>query len=357
MENGRFLMMPRWLAGHPSAAPAERQVSFHVDLDSPLRLMEFYGLPPTSYSDCQLGSYYSRALERALRFFDRNGIKVTLFVVGDDLRRSAEFRTMAAAAHREGHELANHTFSHPFGLAALAEDAVRTEIMACDGLIAQIVGQRPVGFRAPGYDISARVMDFLEGAGYQYDSSGFWSVLTPLAKAVHRLRAKSRVVHAGYGGASWALPREPYFPRRDNWLMKGPERGIMELPLPTDMVGLPFYSNFHLLFPECVLRSRMLTPRRTYLVYLMHIVEFADTRDVIPHCLSMHPNAKMPFEKKLARLDILVKRMLASHRCVLSRDYTRDGAPGRRCGGAPQNAQVDGSAGAIERAPGWQRAC
>ena len=47
----------------------------------------------------------------------------------------------------------------------------------------QIAQQAPVGFRAPGYDMSERVLDVLMAQGYRYDSSVFPSWPYYLAKA------------------------------------------------------------------------------------------------------------------------------------------------------------------------------
>ena len=43
-----------------------------------------------------------------------------------------------------------------------------------------------MGFRAPGYQVTARVLQVLEDLGMEYDSSAFWSVLHPAMRLYRR---------------------------------------------------------------------------------------------------------------------------------------------------------------------------
>ena len=55
--------------------------------------------------------------------------------------------------------------------------------MQAHNVIGAIAQQPPVGFRAPGYDLSERVLDVLMAQGYRYDSSVFPSWPYYVAKA------------------------------------------------------------------------------------------------------------------------------------------------------------------------------
>src|SRR5205814_4038259 len=84
---------------------------------------------------------------------------------------------------RDGHELGNHSHTHPYELARLERARIDEEIARAHEVITGIAGVAPVGFRAPGYDMSERVIDALMAQGYRYDSSVFPSWPYYLAKA------------------------------------------------------------------------------------------------------------------------------------------------------------------------------
>ena len=93
----------------------------------------------------------------------------------DTLRRMAE----------AGHELGNHTYSHPYELCKLPQIQIDLELTKAHKVIAGCVGESfaPVGFRSPGYFVNGKVMRVLRDHGYIYDSSMFPSPPYYLAKA------------------------------------------------------------------------------------------------------------------------------------------------------------------------------
>lgn len=113
------------------------------------------------------GRYGVRAgLPRLERFLQRRSIRATVFVTASDAERHAQaIRALSAA----GHEIAARGSDlKPLpSLGALEGDALRS---ARDALAA-ITGQAPVGFRAPGGELSANTLRLLAELGYQYDAS------------------------------------------------------------------------------------------------------------------------------------------------------------------------------------------
>ena len=74
------------------------------------------------------------------------GQKCTFFMVGDRVSgRADEVKRMVA----EGHELANHSYSHAY-LNKVSAEAVRQEVAACNDAIAAAGGVRPGLMRLPG---------------------------------------------------------------------------------------------------------------------------------------------------------------------------------------------------------------
>lgn len=74
-------------------------------------------------------------------------IKATFFVVGSAV---ATYPEVVQRMVTEGHEIANHTWSHPSNMARKPERLVRRELQACHDIIVQTTGVTPRLFRPPG---------------------------------------------------------------------------------------------------------------------------------------------------------------------------------------------------------------
>jgi peptidoglycan-N-acetylglucosamine deacetylase len=88
----------------------------------------------------------------------------TFFVLGNaidgDDRRETLRRTVA-----EGHELANHTFTHPGDLSTLDEAVVRGEIDRAQAAIRETAGVEPVHWRTPFLRTSDRLLSLVGSLG------------------------------------------------------------------------------------------------------------------------------------------------------------------------------------------------
>jgi len=79
-------------------------------------------------------------------------IHATFFVIG---RNAVEHPEILRRAVREGHEIGNHSWSHPaFG--KMRDENVRTELQKTDDAIRSAIGVRPVLMRPPYGSITAR---------------------------------------------------------------------------------------------------------------------------------------------------------------------------------------------------------
>ncbi len=79
-------------------------------------------------------------------------IKATFFVIGENV---AEHPEIVARAAREGHEIGNHSWSHPnFG--KMSDDNVRSQLRRTDDAIRSATGNRPTLLRPPYGSITAR---------------------------------------------------------------------------------------------------------------------------------------------------------------------------------------------------------
>ena len=91
-------------------------------------------------------------------------LKATFFVVGQN---AADHPEILKRAVREGHEIANHSWSHP-NLARMSDEAVRRELQKTDDAIAAAIGKRPTLLRPPYGSITARQKKWIhEEFGYR----------------------------------------------------------------------------------------------------------------------------------------------------------------------------------------------
>jgi peptidoglycan/xylan/chitin deacetylase (PgdA/CDA1 family) len=152
------------------------------------------------------------ALTRAL-LDEAQGARLTVFAVGQWLAANPD---VAGRLRTGGHELANHTYTHP-SLGRLAAADVRAEIVRCAGAIAAVSGGRGAWFRPSAMEVpNATVLREAHRAGYptvvgyDVDSRDFTD---PGAAAVYDLVARGvrpgSVVslHLGHRGTVTALPR------------------------------------------------------------------------------------------------------------------------------------------------------
>src|SRR5437588_9377416 len=89
---------------------------------------------------------------RLLDLLAARHIKATFFLIGEN---AADYREIVAREAREGHEIANHSWSHPT-LAKMSDDGVRSQLRRTEDAIRSSIGTAPTLLRPPYGSISAR---------------------------------------------------------------------------------------------------------------------------------------------------------------------------------------------------------
>ena len=304
-------------------------LSIHVDVDSPIILSRWYGHSSVNYDIKNLEIFYENTFRRALSLFDEFGIKATFFCVGEEIEKSKHISNLLKEACSRGHAIANHTFSHPFGINTLSKEKITKEIVKCSAAIKNATGINPVGFRAPGYAIDTNVINILEETGIQYDSSAGWPLFHLLLKGIRLMKIinKNIKMDVGYGETNSFFRKSSYVPSEHNWkLISDKKRTIREFPLPTSFHLLPYYSNFHLSVPSFVRNTLINNVDNDYLIYLFHIIEFSSVHDdVIPNAIFQHPHIQVPFEKKIVFFRNVLTQIMKNRHSTLTENYIADG--------------------------------
>ena len=135
------------------AAQAPPRVSYSfVHVDGPYIAMTFDDGPA------------EKLTPKLLDLLAQHHIKATFFVIGQNV---ADYPDIVARAAREGHEIGNHSWSHP-NLGKMSDDSVRKQLRQTDNSIKQATGKRPTLMRPPYGSISSRQKQWIHDEfGYE----------------------------------------------------------------------------------------------------------------------------------------------------------------------------------------------
>jgi peptidoglycan-N-acetylglucosamine deacetylase len=189
-------------------------------------------------------SYLSSFVPLVLNLLDRLDLQITVFVVGADAARSANLPHLEAIAER-GHEIGNHSFSHDCSPHSSTPGQLEEEIVRAEEAIIGATGQRPIGFRGPGFTWSPELLEILGRRSYLYDASTLPTFLGPLARwyflARTRLSAEERRRRRALYGAfrNGFRSIRPY-----HWQLQGGAQ-LLEIPITTLPVAkVPFHMSY-----------------------------------------------------------------------------------------------------------------
>jgi hypothetical protein len=204
--------------------------SLSLDLDNLWSYQKTHGDPGWQ----SFPTYLALVVPRILSSLQARNLTITFFIVGQDAAVEVNrdpLRAIAAA----GHEIGNHSFQHDPWLHLFSDKELEAELARAEDAIADATGQRPVGFRGPGYSCSPATLRILTRRGYLYDASTLPTFLGPVARLYYFMTSKlspeeKRQRQALFGAAGEGFrPLGPY-----RWRINGGR--LIEIPVTT----LPF---------------------------------------------------------------------------------------------------------------------
>jgi peptidoglycan/xylan/chitin deacetylase (PgdA/CDA1 family) len=286
----------------------DRVMSVSVDLDAIECYFRIHALPGPVPERARF-AILRRCLPRFAELFARHGVRATFFVVGRDLEEDAEGRALLGELARAGHELASHTHTHPYDFVRLPEARIEEEVDRAHAAVGACAGGAPRGFRAPGYEISAGVLELLRARGYRYDSSAFPSAPYYAAKAAIMavMRARGRRSGSILGSPRvLGAPRAPYRPAAGAPYRRG-ALDILELPMTVTRVArLPVIGTSLVAGPAWLRRYLVAAALREPFFNLeLHGIDLADPEgdEMPPALVARQPELHRPLAYKLAALD------------------------------------------------------
>ena len=134
----------------------------------------------------------------------KHNIKAAFFVIGKNLKDNPD---LALRIHAEGHEMGNHTMSHPWMFRMLFS-TIKEDILLCQDEIEKITGYRPRFFRQPIGINNPSVMKVIDGLGMVmvgWQARAYDAVPTEKGKVVDRILRRVRpggivLLHDGCDG-------------------------------------------------------------------------------------------------------------------------------------------------------------
>jgi peptidoglycan-N-acetylglucosamine deacetylase len=278
------------------SAPAPFAV-LSCDVDTVDRHLEGYGFP--GLPPCEL--VYRKAIPRLLALLAEVGVPgVFFFIARDAGTECALLREIVAA----GHEVASHSLTHPQPFRTMGNAALEQEIVTSRELLAAATGSDIAGFRAPAWDVDARVLRMVRDAGYRYDASVFPTPVLMLNRVAtyRRSQGKRSIFSMDLTGHAFA-PLSPY--RLDNGAT-----GLVEFPIAvTRWLRLPVYHTVSYFVPPWFFGRALRALLRSGLpvCYEFHAADLLDLEgDGVDSRMARHPGMRIPLAQKRAALrDVL----------------------------------------------------
>ncbi len=224
-----------------SVSASRAGVSVSLDIDNEWAYMRTHGDAGWE----SFPTYLEPLFETVLPWLERQGLRITFFVVGKDaaLDKNREaFQRLGAS----GHEIGNHSFLHEQWLHLYTPDDLERDIGSAEEHIERVTAQRTRGFRGPGFSLSPATLEVLGRRGYRYDASTFPTFLGPLARLYYfwgarNLSAEERAKRSQLFGtlADGLRPLSPYV-----WQL-GAREDLVEIPVTTmPVVRAPFHMSY-----------------------------------------------------------------------------------------------------------------
>ncbi|MDR1396254.1 MAG: polysaccharide deacetylase family protein [Desulfarculales bacterium] len=243
---------------------------FNVDVDSLWVYAQEFGVNSKTLPDLA----YQEALPRLLEIIKGKNIKVTFFVTGKDLKELPAARNFCRQAAAQGHEIANHSFSHCGRFEALSVKELENEVIRTHNVITEACDTVPVGFRSPDYNINNKIFQVLIRHGYRYDTSVFPGWSTVLMRLYYlNFKFKNKKFGNFNYLLSSSMPRR--LKRSKDW-----QKSFWELPITAaPLLRVPFHPSVIYQFGWrylnfCLNVLKIFTPN--YCIFLMHAVDLAD---------------------------------------------------------------------------------
>ena len=298
--------------------------SVSLDLDNQWSYMKTHGSP--GWEDYP--SYLDLVVPRILEFLGQRNLKITFFIVGRDASIDSNTPALRAIAE-SGHEIGNHSFNHEPWLHLYSREELDQELELAERHIKQATGQHPVGFRGPGFSLSATTLKVLSDRGYLYDGTLFPNVLNPLARAYFFATSNLTKEEKQQRKALFGTLRDAMRPVKPFRWRLGDKDSLLEIPvttmplfrIPIHMSYVIYLSRFSKWLARMYFRFALLVCRatRTQPSMLLHPLDFMGCDDT--DALSFFPGMDIASHDKLRFVAEVMDQLERHFRVVTMREH------------------------------------
>ena len=306
--------------------------SLSLDLDNQWSYMKIHG--DSGWE--QYPSYLDIFIPHLLDLLDHLDLKITVFVVGQDASLPPNHDVLKSMVDK-GHEVGNHSFHHESWLHLYSRDQIHHEIMKAEEEILKVTGQKPIGFRGPGFSWSRDLLSVLFENGYLYDASTLPTYIGPLARMYYFSKAdlskeEKQDRRELFGKFQDGLkPVKSYY-----WVLDG-DKKLLEIPVTTmPWCKIPFHLSYLIylsristglmqVYLSTALRLCRLT--RTEPSFLLHPLDLIGG-DKVP-ALSFFPGMDVTSAEKMEIFCMVIERIRREFEMVSLNTYARSSRPNR----------------------------
>jgi hypothetical protein len=300
--------------------------SISLDLDNQWSYMKIHGDEGWD----KYPSYFDIFIPHVLDILDELELKITFFIVGKDTESDVNRRYLRMITDR-GHEVGNHSYHHESWLQSYTSEEIEKEIIAAEVAIESATGQKPKGFRGPGFSWSFDLLNVLEKRGYLFDASTLPTFLGPLARMYYFSKSGLSKDEKQARKELFGKFNEGFRKLKPYYFQLGDGRKILEIPVTTMPVfRLPFHlsyliyiSNISLALMKLYLNISVFLCKftKTPISFLLHPLDIIGGDQIKQ--LAFFPGMNIKTDKKVDAFKTVLKTLKNNYTIVFMQDLTK----------------------------------
>jgi|SRR5690554_2648633 len=214
--------------------------SISLDLDNQWSYMKIHG--DSGWE--RFPSYLDRFIPHTLDLLDQLKLRITFFIVGQDAALDINKEYLSQITKR-GHETGNHSFHHESWLHLYPKEKIRDEIQRAEEKIEEATGEKPKGFRGPGFSWSNDLLEVLTELNYEFDASTLPTYIGPLARLYYFKTANLTDEEKKERKKLFGTFKDGFRPNKSYFWKVNGNTELLEIPVTTiPVLKIPFHLSY-----------------------------------------------------------------------------------------------------------------
>ncbi len=214
--------------------------SISLDLDNQWSYMKIHGDDEWK----NYPSYLNKFVPYAIEILKELDLKITFFVVGKDADIKENYDALGQISGNN-HEIGNHSFNHESWLHLYSKSQIRSEVLRAEEAIINATGQKPAGFRGPGFSWSFNLLETLSESGYLFDASTLPTYIGPLARMYYFKKSNLSKEEKKDRNELFGKFKDGFRPLKPYYWELNENRRLLEIPVSTmPLFKVPFHLSY-----------------------------------------------------------------------------------------------------------------